>query len=166
MSFVPNKDWEYKIADLENSGSTDFTVDGSVENVTFKWSPGDGEVWTIESITLFLLDPGTMTDSVFGALGSALTNGLTMKIKRDSTDNLVRVMKDNSCVLMSFGHDVIVGNSATGFLESNDYFKGSFIPKSEMRLVGDTSDNVKIIVKDDLTGIQRLRATAIVKRPI
>ena len=70
---------------------------------------------------------------------------------------------------MAFNEEITVGTTATGFLSDEDYFKGTFSFPDSIRLksvVGGDQDAVKMIVKDDLLQIARLRCSALLERQL
>jgi len=154
----------YELVDLENAGSNAMNVDGTSPNISFKYIPAAGEVRYLDSIIFFLLDPGTMAHNVFGALGSALTTGLKIKVKVGGTEYTNKDIVDNVDVLMAFPNVVNTGQSATAFLNEEDYFFGSWLFSKPLKLEGDDGDLVKIIIRDDLTGISRMRSQALIYR--
>jgi len=159
--------WHYSLESLAKAGgSVEMSVDGSTTNVIFKWDVPTGEVWEILSIQLFLLDPGTMAHNVFGGMATSITNGLSVIIKKNGTDFKIKDIKDNVDVYMSFPTEQHVGNSASGFLDNDDYFSGCLRFYEPIQLIGDDGDLVKVVVKDNLTAIERLRATAFVRKKI
>ncbi len=160
---IRGSDWQYSIEPLKNSGSEDMNVDGSVSNVTFKYTVPSNETWYLESIKLFLLDSGTMSYSNFGSIAT-LTNGLKIQINKNTNDYTIRDVTCNMHILEAFPHNVITGSNTGAFLESNDYFCGSMQFKEDIRLTD--GDKVKIVVKDDLTAIDVLRSQIIIKRAI
>lgn len=168
MTINYNKEW--KLVDLDYSGSIEMKVDGSTGgggSKTFKWQPGTNEVWYLKEVLIFILDDGVMSYNVFGSLGTALTTGLKFVIKKAGTDSQVRNIKDNSDLLITFNDKIQTGNTSTAFLEEDDYFRGSFvIPEDGIELSDENSDVVKMIVRDDLTGIDRLRSQILIWRPL
>jgi len=162
-----NLGWEYALESLkESGGSQEMDVDGSTASVPFEWEVPSGEVWELLSISFFVLDPGTMSHNVFGALGSALTNGITVAVKKDGNTMKIKDIKDNVDLYMSFPAEQQVGNSASGFLDDDDYFSGCLRFPDPVELVGDDGDLVRVSVKDDLQNIKRLRTTILVRKKI
>lgn len=155
-----NYNKEYALEYLEYSSSKEMNVDGSGTPVIFSHDIPEGEKWFLECVTFFIIDPGTMAYNVFGGLGAALTNGIDIRITKCGTNYDIRSIKDNSDILMTFNHNINTGSTATAFLNEEDYFCGSLDFREPMKLCGDESDGVKIRIRDDLTGIQRIRATA------
>jgi hypothetical protein len=160
---IDNNDITYILADLENAGSKDMAVDGSISNVTFSYSVPASEDQYLYAIDLFLLDDGIMSHNKFGSIAE-LTTGISIKVKTNFEDTVIRDMKNNVDILMSFTENKIVGNSTASFLNEDDYFLGTLRFPIPIRLNGDTSDKVKIIIKDDLTGLDVFRAQARLKK--
>lgn len=163
---IKSRNVEYKLASLENGGSREMNVDGSSVIKNFDHAIAGGEVWFLEQITFFLLDSGTMSNNVFGALSGALTNGLGFGVKKSGTNFIVKEIFDNVDVYMSFPFNINIGSVSTGFLNEEDYFCGSFDFKNDLRLIGDDGDLVRFSIKDNCSSIQRMRASALMWRPI
>ena len=153
-------DAQYKLENLTNGDSKSMNVDGSSESVTFKYAIPDGEIWWLDKIDIFLLDEGTMGHAVFGSLGAALTNGVKMRIKKHGDDYVVKDIHDNVDLMMAFNQNKMVGCTDNGFLNENDYYTGTMLFDPAIRLFGADGDLVKIVVEDDLTGIDRFEAIA------
>ena len=156
----------YELKDLKNAGSVDMNVDGSTNNVVFKFSPNAGQVWYLEKIMIFILDGGTMSFDKFGSLTSALTNGCAIKIKSNGIEYTTRNIKTNVDLLLAFPDQRMVGSSSTAFLDEDDYYAGSIIFKNPIKLADVDNDLVKIVIKDNLTGIDAMHAQILVWRTI
>lgn len=166
QSPVTQHDWEYKLEPLKDGASKEMNVDGTSPNKTYKYAVSDGEIWYIEKVTIFLLDPGTMANNVFGSLAAPLTNGVKFSINKFGTDFKVKDLCDNVDMFMAFSSGQITGTTTTGFLNEEDYFSGSIQFKEDIRLIGEKDDVIKMVIRDDLTQIQRLRCSVLLKRPI
>jgi len=150
----------YEWAYLENSGSKEMNVEGSVEaTITFKWEPPEGEMWNLERLFFFLLDDGDMMHNKFAALESKLTNGLKLVMRVNCCDSKVTDVVDNTDLLMLFPIDRNIGNGSAGFLNEDDYYAGSLVFGEGIQMEGrsEDSDLVKMVVKDDLREVTRMR---------
>ena len=163
---VPNYDVEYKMCNLEKTGSPDMTVDGSSVEQVFSCTVSGNEMWYLESVVILVLDNGSMDYDKFGSTGSALINGCSFVVDKAGTDYIVRDIKTNTDILMAFPFSQNAGNNVTGFLSSNDYYSGSIVFKNNIRLCGADSDSVKVVIKDDLSGVDFFQASAVLWRPI
>ncbi len=166
VGYLPDMDQPYELLYLENSGNKEMNVDGSSVNKIYKQAVPTDTTWMLEGIHIFMLDPGLMSHNVFGSFGAALTNGLSIVVKKKGSDFKIKDIMDNTDLYMSFPSNQNVGNSGTGFLDEEDYFYGTLNFQNPLRLAQSDGDLVKIIIKDDLTAIQRLRATILVRKVI
>jgi len=165
---MPGMRNSYALEPLElASGSREMNVLGTLGSPKiFKYTCTGTDIFIIKRITLFILDPGTMSNDKFGALGAALTNGLKIVVKQeDGSDTKIKDIFDNVDIFMAFANQISTGETATGFLDEEDYFSGSMdFPDDDFRIKGKSADLVKIIVQDDLTAIQRLRCSVLLKK--
>lgn len=166
IGYLPDMDQPYELLYLEDSGNKEMNVDGSSVNKVYKQAVPTNEIWMLEGIHIFMLDPGLMAHNVFGSLGSVLTNGLSIVVKKKESDFKIKDIMDNTDLYMAFPSNQNVGNSGTGFLDEEDYFYGTLHFQNPLRLAQSDGDLVKMIVKDDLTAIQRLRATILIRKVI
>jgi hypothetical protein len=154
-------DKAFRLEYLLNSEASNMNVDGSSDNKTFKYEIPAGECWFLKCASVFLLDDGTMAHNSFGSIAE-LTNGLDFIIRKDGADFKIKEIKNNLDLMFSFPRNTMVGNSGTGFLNEDDYFFGARTfddDESHMMLCGDDGDKIKIVVKDDLTAIEVLKAS-------
>ena len=140
-------------------------VDGSSTPVIFDYEPGSGETWIVEQIGILILDSGDMSNSNFGSI-SSLTNGLDIKIEIEGTSYVYKNLKDNTDIVLAFPEQGLVGNSSTGFLSEEDYYVGLFRIPYPIKLHYGEDDSISAVVNDDLTGIGRLRMSALLWRPV
>ena len=160
-------DYGKEIIELKLAGSNAMNVNGSVESKVFKFQPGAGERYELQGICLFILDPGDMTHNVFGSLLNSLADGLDFTVKK-KVETKLRNIRDNTDILMTFGQQVMTGDSGTAFLNERDYFKGSFLWEQDEYpiLDGDFGDLVKCSVGDDLRDILSLRVSVLLRKII
>jgi hypothetical protein len=147
----------YKTVSLLNGSSDAMNVNGSVTPVNFSFAPASGETWYVRSISLYIEDAvGNSTG--FGSI-SSLTNGLILQVQSDGVSNDVVTLKDNIDVLSYFS-DQIVSEIKAGFFGSVAILFGSNIYRhpQQMKLVGNSSDYIRLRVRDNLTSVDQLRA--------
>jgi len=154
-------DKQYSLEYLEESNSRDMNVDGSVTNKIFKWNPPSGEDWELYGLFCFLLDPGVMAHDSFGSI-SKLTNGIDIILKVKSAEQRMDCIMDNVELMIGFSREVEMGESGTGFLDDEDFFKGAYLFPERVVLKDSSNDLIKAKVRDDLTAIQRLHMWALV----
>lgn len=159
---IPNDDITYILPDLENSGNPEMNVDGTINKI-YKYQPPSDEIWLLDRVTLFILDSGDMNNANFGSI-AALTNGIRLRINT-SEDFIIRNIKDNVDILMAFSHNHLTGSTNTGFLSEEDYYLGSLIFPQKIRIDGSQNHNIKVVIRDDLRGIGRLKMNALLWKP-
>lgn len=146
---------------FEDSGSArNLGVDGTTP-VDYFLGPAAGEVWACSYLSLLLVDPGTMTEGVFGGLVSGLTNGLELLSDINGAERRHTNLKDNADLLQCFsggisGMSTIPGN--TGFLNTEDFTAGR-MSLDDMILIGDNGDKLIARVRDNLSLVQFLGIT-------
>jgi hypothetical protein len=142
---------------LLNSSSKDMAVDGSTVNVEFSSGPGTGVIWYINEIGLSIDDNGNNTPSTFGAI-SGLTNGVLIEQQISSTDYEFDNLVTNLDIIAGFTDHFLRGQS-NAYLNSANFFSGKVELRQAITLVGDDSDIIKALVRDDLTGLNILEMT-------
>jgi len=160
---IPNYDNRVVLFNLKDGETINMKVDGSITPKEFKFAPPAGEIWIIEGLRIFLLDGGVMAHNVFGGLAAALDVGFTVEIKKSQyeggIESVISSIKDNVDLLTAFSTNISTGNSTSAFLNDDDWFMGTLKFGSPIRLCGDEGDLIKIVIKDDLTGITRFEST-------
>jgi hypothetical protein len=153
---APPDDIQYFKRYLLNGSSSDMTVDGSTTPVTFKLAVTATETWFVDQIIFTILDAGNNDPEKFGAV-SVLTNGLDFNFKIDGITHLYRNVKDNGDVASTF-RDQFMG-SAAGYMHNGNFYVGFEEFKDEVTVRAGNSDEVQVVVNDDLTGIDRLQVS-------
>lgn len=168
VTSVPDDDdYIYKHPFLLNGSNKSMDVDGSSTPVPFRFTPGAGEVWFVESLSLFIYDPGSMDLGDFGAIEGALTNGLQINIKSKGTVYEFVNLQDNTDISLSFiGRSGSAGDESFGWLDSVDNFFGVCPFQKPMRLDGDQGDYIEYNVRDNLTALTDLQGSVLVRRVI
>lgn len=134
---------------LENGGSEQQTVDGSVTPVEFSYTVPVGKKLILSRMLIYIEDSTAFSSTVFAGLASALTNGWEM-----SVNGTVLFTAKNNWQLAIHMYDV-TGNAIFG--KTNQTLIGRF---SFSRFVGGANgitiragEDIATIVNDDLTGI-------------
>lgn len=140
---------------LLNGVSQEMNVNGAVTPVEFTSSFVEDKIF-LKEIGFFILDNGTTTPSEFGNI-TALSNGLKIEIKSQGNIYQFQNLKDNMDIVNTFTTNPILPGTASGFLNNNDLYSGSFIFDIPIVLSSSTNDYIKFIVRDDLTQIDFLR---------
>jgi len=134
-------------------GSMD--VDGSVTPQNFYRTPPSGKKWFIAEVRI-TIEGSSINHTKFGSI-AALTNGILFKVTEGGVerDFYEHAIKTNG----TFRHvatDVKIDSSTTDMLSVTLDFRGM---GTTLLLKNSTSDNFKIVVQDDLTGIDFMEAT-------
>lgn len=141
----------------------DMNVDGSSTSQTFIVSPvnlASGTKWDIVRVTFAMLDSSSMDDGKFGGL-TALTNGMLLRVKNGITKNIFNVKTNSELAIETF--DLAYADNAPGGqygLRCRRTFGGQSKNGVTIRLEADTSDELQIIIQDDLTGLDDFRCVA------
>lgn len=163
VSPIPNQNVVYKIVNLLNGASKSMDVNGSGTPVNFSYSPGTGEVWYLESISILLTDGGTLDPDEFGS-GTSLTNGVDLTVSSGGSSFTISNMKDNMDVAQTFPNEGIQLNGAALFGE--DGYQGTLHFDTPIRLDGDSSDYIRMVINDNITAVSFFTARARVWRII
>jgi len=140
---------------LENAGSKEMNVDGSVTHVDFIVGPPAGERWFIYDLSVFLEDPGQTKHDSFGAEPALADPGLEWFFNINSTETRFLRVLDNAEIINEFSSDPVIPGQNI-FLESGDVFRGSVKFLAPTMLDGDNGDQVIARVNNNLTAILRL----------
>lgn len=156
------------IQQLLNAGSKAMNVNGGTPK-TFTYSPGSGAV-ALAGLSCLLKDDGSTDFTKFGAI-TALTNGVLLQWSIGGSTQTIATLKDNSDLTHTFASNQHFGNSATlsilsiitpqGFGNSTNVFRGVLI--FDPPVILSNSDAVNAIVQDNLTSIDVLNMSAIVR---
>jgi hypothetical protein len=152
---IPANNLVYRTTDLLNSGSPNMAVNGSSTPVSFKLQASGSQTFYLERIVLLLLDDGNIDFSKFGA-GAALTNGIQLNMSVASTVYEVCVINNNADIVLKFTGGA--GTQGNGGFSPNDAYWGAMTFGKNITLNGGTSDFVEIKIRDNLTGVDVLRA--------
>lgn len=136
---------------VENAGSKDLNVDGSVTPVIFLAVPDTGKKLFVHTISLVLED-ASINFIKFGGI-PALTNGVDIKLKEGGLAEVsVGNFKKNSDFYV-FGNDIVLESASTDVLRVLAEIKTN--SGTTFQLADANSEFFKIIVNDDLTSINR-----------
>jgi hypothetical protein len=164
FSPVPQTQAVYRSQRLLNGSSELMNVNGSVTPVNFDFTPASNETWYLEAINLFFWDSGTTSPTNFGGL-AALTNGVQVIIKANGTEYTYCNLQNNMHLGINFPmHRTIPATS--GFYENSDIYIGTVVFQVPVRLTQSTADFVRFRVRDNITGLDQFRATALAWRTL
>ncbi len=155
IPIIPADNLTYKAVPLENAGSKDMAVDGSVTTQYFTHSVAAGEVVYISGITFLIHDAGNNSLTTFGTL-PALTNGVKVEMSIGGTNREVANIKDNADIILKFTG--AFGTQGNGGFAPDDAFWGKMDLDRSVTLTGDDGDFIRIAIQDDLSSIATLQA--------
>lgn len=147
----------------DSGGATDLNVDGSTTPVTFTLGPaftGDSRDWVLDHFIIQIDDNGNVTSQDLGAIAGGITNGVLIRMKINGITHTFYNIKNNLDVLGVFGNEGTLQNTGSGFVTGNFYQGALGFIDPKMTLFASSSDEVTIQVRDDLTGLTRLRFAA------
>jgi hypothetical protein len=141
---------------LENGGSDEINVDGDPTPVSFTANPNTGKNLIVYRL-IIVMEDASMSWTKFAGR-SALTNGLLIKVTEDGIERTIITdpIKTNRDFVWN-AYDVSIDNATTAVLSMRWTFNKA---GTVLTLKDAESDNLKIIVQDDLTGVSYFKATA------
>jgi len=137
---------------LNSLSSKNMDVDGSVTEVNFQFAPGAGEIFFLSAIAIYMGEASGLAFNKFENIAT-LTNGVKIEIQSNGTVKEKGNYQDNTDISRAF--------FAGGSTGSQNSFSGLFNLKFSTKLVGDDGDYIRMIVRDDLTTVTHLSASAI-----
>lgn len=147
---------------FQNMGSTAINVNGSVTPVAFE-IPTEPFDRVVTSISIFGRDAGIKFGQ-FLAINQVLTNGLLIEIKSD--DNLFS--NSNAPIIQTddFRNKFCISprDFVVDVFSNEDVFTASFVPPAPIIIrantIFTTPDFIRITVRDNITAVNYLEATA------
>jgi hypothetical protein len=139
----------------DGTGTKDAIGDYSVTQGVFKIAPAAGEVFRIHRLLVYIEDTAGMTSSEYGNLGSALPNGVQLRIHNGTSTVLDLLDGVPVTVNGEWGglcYDVALKSWGAG----NDVllvrwtFTNAGAP---LRLDGDATEELQVLLDDNLTGL-------------
>lgn len=153
-------DFTFSTSDGCSLNTVDMNIDGSVTPQIFKISPGglaSSVRWDINRIIFRILDDLSMDDGKFGGIPK-LTNGIVLR-KVDGTWKNIFNVKSNG-EFAERAYDTFYADRAPagqyGF-RCRRTFNGQDKNGVTIRLQSDDSDELQIIIQDNLTGLSAFR---------
>lgn len=137
---------------LLDGSNNSMDVDGSSTQKVFLQAPPAGQIWYLKSLTVLLEDGGAMSPDDFGS-GSGLTNGVDVVYERNGTNyTLISDIKTNIDLSTSFPENDMI-TSDTGWFDDEDVYRGTINFPTLMTLDGDTNDEIRFEINDNLVAI-------------
>ena len=157
ISGVSPEKFSYRIIDLINGGTKNMNVNGAITPVIFRYTPGPTERVLVDSLDFYLSDGGNPSENNFGAL-PALPNGLQINTSVAGNVTEFYNLKINLDIYLGF----TIEPERTKFLSDKNIVAYRDFPAS-IQLSGITGDYFEAIVRDDLTGLNSLRMSLLVR---
>jgi hypothetical protein len=155
-SDIPADPGDFVLVHCEESGGDHvMLVDGSTTPVNFEAGPTvTDEIWSIRELLLtFTADDFEFDGGSFGP-NTALTNGISIRIIKDSVATEVFVVKQNEDFLRVPGRTPLVNNTGPkDVLGAALSFQGLVLHQAD-------GDKVQVTVRDDLTSVKLKYLTA------
>jgi hypothetical protein len=150
-----------RMADLtgDGTGSISMAVNGSVTPVTFKVAPAAGEIIIVRTIVIYVQDTGNFSPTTWGN-GVTMANGMLLQAYQNG---VLATINAHPCAtsgdLAGIIHDINYQAFGTGdnVLTGRLDFKRTF--GQGLRLDGDNSDELRILIRDDLTALSEQHVT-------
>jgi hypothetical protein len=142
-------------------GSANLNVDGATAVKYAHVTPPIGEKWDVTRVHIRMTDASEMDSAKFGGI-SALTKGMVLRKKGAVYKNIANVKTNGDLSMMSsdYEYDPKAPASVYGFM-SKHVFGGQDHVGVVIRLDGGSSDELEIIIQDDLDDLTSLSAFAI-----
>jgi hypothetical protein len=154
-------DYAYTTGALLHYGPKNMVVDGSSTPREFIVSPSglaSGIEWDITNIYFHLLDQTAMDDEKFGGIDK-LTNGVVLRAENGTTKNIYNI-KSNGEFSVRNEHLTYSDKAPAGYfgLTTDRHFGGQSNNGVTIRLAANSNDTLKIIIQDNLTGLDEFHA--------
>ena len=126
--------------------------------VIFEAQPAAGEVWSIARLLVTVEDNGVWREEWYAGTGSALTNGISIRVSNDSG---VMVTITDAVTIHThgdWGHYCYDNSFATTGSGDNvqrtrwSFFKASASGRG-LRLIGDNNERLEIVLEDDFSSV-------------
>ena len=147
----------YSFHDLKRpvNGTRAMNVNGTLgAPIFFEFKPTGTDIWEVENLRFGMDDVGLTDMGLFGGI-TALTNGIEMSVKTGPNTLVIGTIKDNIDFVLMFPGQA-VGQS--GVLDTSDGLVGIWSLKDPIELNAANGDYIRMAVRDNLTGINMLRA--------
>ena len=141
---------------FEDSGSPDLNVDGSSTPVEFLVEPTTGKIFYVYSVSIVIED-NAINFTKFGGI-TALTNGLDFKVTENGLSEVTLTNIKTNGEFYTFANNVILESASIDILVAHINIKQS--TGTSIKLIDSNSDNLKIVINDDLTSINKFQVVA------
>lgn len=146
---IPANPAALEIGFLENGGSENMLVNGSVTPVTFSFAPLTGKTISLQDVlVVFTADDFEFDGNSFGP-NSKLTNGILVQTFIDGVTTNIFNIKQNEDFLRIPGRLPLVNNTGPKDVLSSAFSFGGLVKISEPG-----GDEIRVIIRDNLTSIK------------
>jgi hypothetical protein len=147
-------DYTYTTTDSVHSAEHDMAVNGAVTPVIYHITPPSGVEWDVVRVMFHIEDGTAMDDGTFGGI-AALTNGVVLRTKNGIYKNLFNVKTNGEFAERAYDREYVAKPpSGTGHaMNVRRTWGGQSKSGVVLRLDGAGADELQIIIKDDLTGL-------------
>lgn len=143
------------VTKAQNAGSTDMAIDGSTTPAVFTAGPTTtDDIWYVSRIGFTMNDIGTAKLDSFGAISDGLTNGLLVQIDINGTTYTTSNVKTNAELIVGF--ETTFRGQSNSFINDLNFITATTFFVTPVRLLESQSDQFKLTVRDDLTGLELL----------
>jgi hypothetical protein len=152
---VPSEPSDLVLTFCKNGSSEDLRVDGSSTPVNFEAGPTvTDEIWSVRELLLtFAADDFNFDGDSFGPI-TKLTNGVSIRVVKDSVTTEVFVVKQNEDFLRVPGRTPLVNNTGPkDILGAGLSFQGLVLNQAD-------GDKIQVTVRDNLTSVKLQYFTA------
>lgn len=153
-------DYAFTTSASVHIGEHDLSVDGSDSTIIYNTYPPAGISWDITRIMVYIEDNVVMDSGKFGGI-PALINGIVLRKKNGIYQNIYNLKTNGE--LSQRSYDVRYDDKAPAgvyALTSRTSFSGQDKHGVTIRLDGDDSDELQVLVQDDLSELSHLHIIA------
>lgn len=150
-------DIAYAIGSTIETVSIELNATGSLASpITYVAGPPTSQVWHITNMTLTMSDNVDMDDGKFGGM-TALTNGVTVRTKRNNVYHTLTNWKNNSAIIRDTGLITYASKAPAGTYGLSSEWNIKEHTESSLILNGATSDKIEVLVQDNLSDLLSFR---------
>ena len=144
---------------IATRGTYNMAVDGSGTSQYFHIMPPPASLWDITQLGVFINDDASMDDTKLGGI-AAITNGIVLRQKNSVYNNIGNVKRNGDLKL--FGCNVTytekTGGGEDTMAATCEFSKDSGVT---IRLDGSKSEEIEIIIQDDIDALTSLYVACI-----
>lgn len=139
---------------VDGASSPDMNVDGSSTPVSFTAVPSTSKIFYVSRLIIYMED-ASMNHSKFAGISGGITNGIDIKATEDGVERTLQGSITRNGGFYNIAHDIDIASASTDVFTMRWSFHRS---GTWIRLKDSTSDNIKIVVNDDLTSVDVFKA--------